>query len=399
MENSTGTRFKSVLLETLDSARQQDYSGYSKFDALNSPLLNALSFDSKWLRLIYTQLVKQSPFDIRPLLRVKKSRNPKGIALFARALLSLYEITGEPEHLTEAEALLQWLLDNPSKGPPHLCWGYNFVWQNTIFLQAEFEPNAVVTVFVGEALVHAYRVTGKDRYLDAARSVAGFIMEDLPVLYETDDERAIAYVLRKVDAVVLNNQVLTGAFLAKVWRHTRDDRTLDCIIKQLNYTVNRRTDYNCWYYTEPKEKSPITHDNYHTGGILDGLLEFREETDDERYMNIYWEGLKYYQNHLFESDGAPRWMNDKQYPYDIHGSAQGIITFAKAARYKKPYLSVAVQAAEWAVRHLFREKTADFAYRKGRFMRWNYSLMRWCNAWMCRALSELWFNFQTEDES
>jgi rhamnogalacturonyl hydrolase YesR len=193
--------------------------------------------------------------------------------------------------------------------------------------------------------------------------------------------------------------VLTGAFLAKIWRHTKGDRILENAIKQLNYTVNRQTPYHCWYYTEPKERSPITHDNYHTGGILDGLLEFWEETNDERYMEVYWQGLKYYQKHLFEKDGAPRWMNDKQYPHDVHGSAQGIITFAKAARYDEQYLPLAAKIADWAVKHLYRKETADFAYRQGRFLRWNYSLMRWCNAWMCRSLSELLLNSQTEDVS
>ena len=70
MDKFTGNRFKDILIDTLESARRQDYSGYSKFDALNSPFLNALTFNNKWLRLIYTQAVKQSPFDIRPLLRV-----------------------------------------------------------------------------------------------------------------------------------------------------------------------------------------------------------------------------------------------------------------------------------------------------------------------------------------
>ena len=83
-----------ILTSVLDAAHEKDYSGFSKFDALNSPSLNALSLNSKWLRLAFTQLVKESPINLRPLLGVKESRNPKGIALFARASLSLYKTTG-----------------------------------------------------------------------------------------------------------------------------------------------------------------------------------------------------------------------------------------------------------------------------------------------------------------
>ncbi len=378
-----------VLFNILNAAENKDYSGYSKFDALNSPFLKALSCNNKWMRFALTQIIKEIPINLRPLFGVRPSRNPKGIGLFSRAYFFFYQVTGNEEYLKKGEALIQWLLNNSSPEQFHLCWGYNFVWQNTLFLQDRFEPNAVVTVFVGEALLHAYQLTKKDEYLEAARSVAEFIIKDLPVIYEQGDERAIAYVLRRVDAAVLNNQVLTGAFLAKVWRHTNEKYLLEIAIRQINYTVNRRTKYYAWYYTHPKEKSPITHDNYHTGGVLDGLLEFFEQTGDDRYLEIYWKGLEFYKENLFQSSGAPRWMNNKQYPYDVHGAAQGIISFAKAARHQAMFLKEAESIADWTITHLYRRDTGDFAYRKGRWVKWNYSLMRWCNAWMAKALAEL----------
>ncbi len=380
--------YENILKRVLTSAKANDFAGYSKFDALNSPLLSVLSLNNKWLRLMYTQTVKQCPANIRPLLGVRKSRNPKGIALFTRAYLFLYEATGNQQYLNEAESLLQWLLDNPSLKQHNLCWGYNFTWQSTLFLQNMFEPNVNVTVFVGEALIHAYRVTKEEKYLEWARSVARFILNDIPVLLEDENELAIAYVLRKVDAVVLNNNALAGAFLIKLWKETGDEELRTTATKLITYTVNRRTEYYAWYYTHPKSKSSITHDNYHTGGILDALIEFFEETGDETFMEVYRKGLEYYRKHLFEPDGAPRWMNDRRYPYDIHGAAQGIITFAKAGRLENIYPEQAGKIAGWTHANLFRPETDDYAYRNGRFMKWNYSLMRWCNAWMTRALGE-----------
>jgi rhamnogalacturonyl hydrolase YesR len=378
-----------ILTKLLNAAEKEEYSGYSKFDALNSPLLKKISFNNKWLRLIYTQFVKEIPFHIRPLLGVNKSKNPKGVALFARANFFLYQKTSDPAFLRKGESLIHWLLENPSPGQDHLCWGYNFIWQNTLFLQDMFEPNAVVSVFVGEALIHAYRITKNEKYLTATCSVADFILKDLPVLYNANDELAIAYVIKKVDAIVLNNQILAGAFLIKVWQHTKEDHLFEMAVKLINFTVNRATNYYAWYYTYPKQKSHISHDNYHTGGILDGLIEYFEETDDNRYMNVYWKGLEYYQNNLFEPTGAPRWMNNKKFPFDIHGSAQGIITFKKAAEYESKYLDQANIISNWAVNNLYRKERHDFIYRRGRWFKWNYSLMRWCNAWMSRALAEL----------
>ncbi len=389
MQIDREVEYQKILRDVLKAAGGKDYAGYSKFDALNSPFLRFLSFNNKWLRLIYTQLVKQSPVNIRPMLRVKKSRNPKGVALFARAYLFLYQKTNNSEYLKEAERLIRWLLENPSPGYSNLCWGYNFIWQNPIFLQDEFEPNLVVSVFVGEALIHTYTITKEEGYLNAAHSVADFIVKYFPVLYDSKDEQAISYVLRKVDAIVLNNQVLAGAFLVKVWKHTEEKQLMDIARRLINYTVNKRTEYNAWYYTYPREKSLITHDNYHTGGILDGLLEYYEETDDNRYMEVYWKGLDYYQKNLFELNGAPRWMNNRKYPFDIHGSAQGIITFKKATRHDPKFLPQAEKITDWAISNLYRKETYDFSYRQGRWFKWNYSLMRWCNAWMTRALAEI----------
>ncbi len=378
-----------ILLDVLNAAERKDYKGFSKFDALNSPFLNKLCFNNKWLRLIYTQFVKEFPLHIRPLLNIEKSKNPKGIALFSRAYLSLYGKTKDSKFLLKAEELLSWLLENPSPNQKNLCWGYNFLWQNTIFLQDKFEPNTVVSVFIGEALIHAYRTTNKEKYLKAARSVAAFIVGDLPIIYQTDEELAIAYVLRKVDAIVLNNQVLAGAFLIKVWKHSKEDVLKETAKKLISYTVNRKTDYYAWYYTHPKNKSPITHDNYHTGGILDGILEYFEETNDAKFMDVYWKGLEYYKERLFERDGAPRWMNNKKYPFDIHGSAQGILTFTKAAKHEAEYSVQAEKIANWTIHNLYNPEKEEFIYRKSRFYYWNYSLMRWCNAWMVRALGEL----------
>ncbi|MEJ2068736.1 MAG: hypothetical protein P8Y09_12505, partial [Deltaproteobacteria bacterium] len=79
--------WRRICRDVLAASRRQGYGGYSKFDALNSPLLDTLSLDNKWLRFFYTQVVNHCPFHIRPLLGVRRSRNPKGIALFVRAYL------------------------------------------------------------------------------------------------------------------------------------------------------------------------------------------------------------------------------------------------------------------------------------------------------------------------
>tara|TARA_B100001750_G_C15513182_1_gene605108 strand:- start:1925 stop:3094 length:1170 start_codon:yes stop_codon:yes gene_type:complete len=380
--------YKDILFNTLKSAEDNNFSGYSKFDALNSPLLNFMTLGNKWLTLGLTQLVKQSPFHIRPFLGVKKSRNPKGIALFVRSYLVLFEFTKDKIFLSKAIDLLDWLIKNSSPGEKHKCWGYNYIWQNTIFLQQKNEPNAVVTTFVGEAFLEAYKITKNPSYLDILNSISLFLCSRLPVLFENDKERAISYVCSSSDAIVLNVQVITASLLIKIHSLTKKKSLRNNAIKQYNYTINKITDYHAWFYTYPSNKSPITHDNYHTAFILDAILEYFEETGDDRFMNIYYNALGYYTKNLFLPTGAPKWMYNKNYPNDIHGSASGIITFSKASKYDAKYLTMAKKVLDWTIKNLYRDKNNDFIYRKGKYLYWNYSLMRWCNAWMCYAISE-----------
>lgn len=379
-----------ILRETLASAKAKGYAGYSKFDALNSPLLAFFSRRSAWLRFIFTQIVKVSPINLRPLLGVKISPNPKGIALFARAYLSLYQKTGRVDDMKEAERLLSWLMAHRARHEEFYCWGYNYTWQSVPpFVQWEEEPIAIVTIFGGEAFMHAYEVTQNKRYLDVACSAAKFLTKRLAPLHETANELAVSYTINKEGTIVVNIQALIAAFLVKIWRHTKEQKLRDIAEKHINFVLQCKTPYDAWFYTHPGSGSHIKHDNYHTGGVVDALLEYAEITGDERVMEVYWRGLSYYHKHLFESDGAPRWMNDQNYPHDVHGAAQGVISFTKAAAHKPEYKEVALRIADWAVSRLYHEKEADFIYRQGQFFNYNFSLMHWCNGWMARAFGEL----------
>ena len=142
-------------------AREQDFAGYSKHDGLNSPILQTLSFNNRWLRLLFIQAVMRFPINIRPWLLTEKSRNPKGIALFARGYLLLYETTGHEHYKDLAEELLTWLMEhhsNTEKQFSGYCWGYNFAWQSPFFHAPKYFPNLTVSVFPGEAFVLGYNV-------------------------------------------------------------------------------------------------------------------------------------------------------------------------------------------------------------------------------------------------
>ena len=110
-----------------------------------------------------------------------------------------------------------------------------------------------------------------------------------------------------------------------------------------------------------------------------------DATGDDSWQPVYRHGLDYYREHLFTDAGAPRWMNDQEYPYDIHGAAQGILTFS---RHLDDYPGFAARVADWTLANMY-DSSGRFYYQKSRLYRRKFTLMRWCNGWMARALASL----------
>jgi len=424
-----------LIADVLRWSRERDYRGHSKHDALNSPLLSALTFGNRFLQLAATQAVMRFPFNIRSLLGVPLLRNPKGIGLFAEACLDSAEYVASEgaaaagltrdDLVGEAGELLAWLMTNPSpqalpaadlakefggagklSGPSAagngrlkgLGWGYHYPWRDVGFFQPAHFPNRVVTSWIGSAFLRAFETTGEEKFLRAAREIATFLLDNPRRLVDTPEQLCLNYVpLEEVDWAVMDVSALVSAFCARLASLEGGDPGLAGDAKRLMaFVVDRQTEYGAWYYTWPAGDSHIRHDNYHTGIILDCLADYMTFAGDDGWRDRYGEGLEYYRNRLFLESGAPRWMNDRTFPHDIHGAAAGILTFSRAALYfhevlgdssgARRHLAFACRILEWTVRNLYSGKGC-FYYQKTRWMTKRFCLMRWCNAWMTRAMA------------
>ena len=392
------TEYLKICDASLQWARRRDYRGYSKFDALNSPLLRAVSCKSSFLRKGFVFAVSRSPVNIRPLLGVQKKQNPKGLALFARAYLNLYALTGYDEHRQEALALLERLLTISQR--PHFsghCWGYEHPWQNIAFFIPPYEPNSVVTCAVGQAFLKAYHVTGDPEALDVCRSIAQFLLNDLTQIDVGPAMQCRSYDLRSRWKVI-NVNVFIAAFLAALHALSSDERYRQASQEMMRWVISKKTDGPAWYYTDPPEASRITIDNYHTGFVLDSIREYLDVFDNPEYETIWGQGLDYYRRNLFTAAGAPKWMYNRPYPHDIHGAAQGIITFSRASLKQAKWLDEARTILDWTLANLYDERQSRFYYQQSRRWTKRFTLMRWSQAWACYAISEL-LRFSKKQES
>ncbi len=382
-----------VLDQVFAWSRQQDYRGYNKHDGLNSPILRLLLGWGKWPRMVAIQGVMRFPINIRPLLGVPKSYNPKGLALFTQALLDRYRATGKEEHLAEAEQLLELLLHIRSPGDwSGICWGYHYPWRDPGFFAPTNTPNAVVTCFVCEAFLEAYRTTGKQKYLETVGDAINFFLSDLTLLKDEPEELCFGYMPLPMSMRVMDVSILIGAVIAQWSTLTDNEDHITTANRLVQYVIRQQTNEAAWFYTDPPGDSHIRHDNYHTGFILDALWRYMHATGDIQWQDNYDRGLKFYAEQLFNADGSPRWMSDQDYPHDIHGAAQGILTFS---RHPKEYPLLADKIAQWAIDDMYHPD-GRFYYQQRPYFTNRFTLLRWCNGWMTRALAALLVESGTE---
>ncbi|MFN8557638.1 MAG: hypothetical protein U0531_09920 [Dehalococcoidia bacterium] len=150
---------------------------YEPYDALCSPLRPL--FPGTLGRQVAIQIVRRSPFNLRPLLGIRPVTSAKSLGYFARAAFLRYETTAEGRHLDRGRRLLERLIDAASPGWSGPCWGNHFDYQSRVFYQPKGEPTVVWTALGGHALAHGYEVTGERRYLEAAAGACAFILRDL----------------------------------------------------------------------------------------------------------------------------------------------------------------------------------------------------------------------------
>ncbi len=386
-QRAAGT-YLDVLDRVLQTARSVNYEGYSKHDGLNSPLLAFLADGSRLTRLGAIQVVTRSPVDIRPLLGVRKARNAKGLSLFVRALLARHRMTGSADDAAEARGLLDWLIDHPAQGFDGLCWGYPYPWQDVGFFAPRDFPNRVVTAHVGQALVDGYETLQDERYLDAANRAVWFLLQAPKTLFEDAGRRCVSYVPdEKIDWIVMDVSVLAGAMAARVGALTGDGDLIREGGRLVRYVVSKQTDEGAWFYADPPSASHITHDNYHTGFILDAIQQYGLSAGSDEFDAAYRTGIDFYERRLFEPDGAARFMSDRLYPIDIHGCAQGIITFSLQQRHLGTGAATARRVLDWTLANMWDPGSGWFYYQRRRRYRTRIRELRWCQGWMSRALS------------
>jgi len=367
--------------------RKHDFAGHDPFDALNSTVFQSSPFArSRNARLLWTQLVKRSPADLRGVSRTPTQRNSKGIALFALAQLANYRRLKAREAEQEARAFLTDLIAMRLNGFSGACWGYNFDWQSRNFFAPRGTPTIVPTAFAARALIEGAREFEAEEYLTIARSVCNFIIADLPATAPFPDQICFGY-SPYGQTEIFNASLLGAEVLGCVGALTGETELRDFAERAARFVIKHQREDGSWTYGTDSNQSWV--DNFHTAFVLFSLKRIIETCVlDDEFQNALERGYQYWKNSFFLADGWPKYYGDDPYPADAHAGASAVVTFLEFSRLDSDSRKLAEQVARWTIRHL-RDEQGYFYYQKRRFYTVRKPYMRWSQAWMLYALARL----------
>lgn len=378
-----------VLEQVQTFIEQESFRGYDPYDALNSPLLRALSFDRKTLRIAFTQALKRLPVNLRPLLGIPKRRNAKGLGLFLWGYAKRYAMDQAPIHLARVREMAGHLAERRSPGCTGNAWGYPFPWQSRVFYLPAGTPTLVNSAFIGHALLDAHALTGLASAVELAVPIKDFILRDL---HRTPDGDAFCFSYTPRDRTVVHNaNVLGASLLIRLFGVTGGAELRDAALASLAYTMRRQRPDGSWWYADTPTQQWI--DSFHTGFVLESLQRFLEAGFVPEHREAFARGVRFYAENFFLTDGTPKYYHDRVAPLDIHAPAEAVVFFSRQGEACR---ELAGRVLGWMLANLWDDRGYFRFGRRGPF-RVAIPYMRWSQAWAFHALTEYLLRCGAED--
>lgn len=383
----TESTIKKVQLNLLKYIEKEEYKGYDPYDTLTSWV--PFGWLGKWGKPIGIQIQKRNPINIRSLIGIKKDYNPKAIGLLLHSYSLMYQKEPKEETKTKIDFLFNWLLENRTEGFKHHCWGYNFDWASSEKLLKAFSPTIVVSVFIAKGMIAYYEALKDSKALEVLKSIGNFIQDDLDV---SEDESGICFSYSTIETDCCYNASMLGSELyAFLYRETKEENYKDLAIRSTNFVVDKQKEDGKWNYSiklnSGKERTQV---DFHQGYVVDSLANVMKYIPEvaEQYMPSLKKGLDYYQSNQFLSNGQSLYRVPSKWPVEIHNQAQGIITFARWSHLDENYLDLSKNVADYTIKNMLSPK-GYFYYKKYPWVTIKTPFMRWSEAWMLLALTEL----------
>jgi hypothetical protein len=359
-----------------------NYRGYEPFDGLSS-WARPLAFGNQFAERILQQAVRQSPFNLRPLLGVHPQDSTKGRGYMAAGYLTLHRANHQPQYLEKATLCLKWLDEHKVPRFQHHSWSNHFDFVSRGGSYTKDDPIIVWTSLIGHAYIDAFELTGEEWFRGIAESACRWILA-LP-REKTDRGDCVSYLAHRQSSIH-NANMLGASLLARTAKHNGNEEYLRVARSAMEYSCSRQLPDGSWLYAEREDSHWI--DNFHTGYNLDSLDFYIEGSGDHEFRPNLEKGLAFYKSHFFEETGRPKYYNTRTYPVDIQCVAQSIDTLATFSKHDPSCLKLAEKVAAWAIQNM-QDPKGYFYYRQYPLVKAKTPMLHWGQATMFKALANL----------
>lgn len=365
---------------------QKDFLGYDPYDVLKSPL--KLEKWGKWPGILAIQLFKRNPVNLRPLIGIKKGKNPKALGLFLHAYSQL---PASKENEGICRELFNYLLQIRNRNYSGLCWGYNFPWASPEKFLPENSPTSVVNGFIARGIFAYYEKYNDPQAVEALKQILIFTEEHL---HHTTLPNGIAISYSTVKPDFCYNASLLGAEIYAFNYHIeKKEEYRKLALEAVEAVLKKQKREGYWKYScNLKTRSERNQIDFHQGYVIDSIQLIKQycEVSENDWEDAVKQGIDFYYNEQFLENGQALFRLPKKFPADIHQQAQGILT---AIRYYKAgggriFLEKSLQIAVFTINNM-QQKSGAFSYRKHQLFTDKTVYMRWGQAWMYLALTEL----------
>ena len=368
---------------------KQEFRSWDPYDGLTSPWLHGLQ-RSQLAARVALQVVKRSPVNLRPLLGIERRVYTKSLSDLASASLLLHRLDPDTDALVHARTFLAQLRHRAHDDGHGRSWGMDLPYASRFAVARADTPNLFQTINAALAFMDAYDLLGEASDLELAVGAIEWLQQRLGTI-EADADHVVWRYYPGEDAVVYNVNALAALLLTRVGLATQRDDLLGLAERTLAFVANEQNADGSWYYARGARGRWI--DGFHSGYVLEALLECTARTPNRRAVGALERGAEFFDAHLLEPSGLPRYTNDHLYPIEVQNCAQAIQLLAKLGQHHPDMLRLARQAYEQSARHLLVWRRAGtqayFRLQRGRWLRNDLAAMRWGVAPMLLALQHL----------
>jgi len=373
---------------SIQHCESANYSSFDVFDALNNKFIDNCLKDKTLLRRILIQTNSRLPFNIRPVLGIKKMVHTKAISDLISIYSLMFQKSTEIALNEKANAMFKVLLERKiGVTDAGYGWGLNFPYSTRFVDASAHTPNLYNTINALHSILDFHEIDQSFNVKGIIDNVLNFMMTYLGYVEENDETAWFRYYPGQAYLPTPNVNATVASLFARINYTFKEELIQTSLInKLLNFLKNTQNENGSWYYTTTDKGEWI--DGFHTGFILESLALIKKIASNKHFSvdKMLLKGFDYFVDSLFTKNGIPKYYNDRLYPIESQNCAQAMQTLAKMRLYAGINTIELLDRVVENVFHYLYDERGFFYHKQGRLIRNKQFYMRWSQTPMILAL-------------